>query len=90
MNNLNDEAPSNAAHWHKVATDALAEIDRLKLQVAVADWVKRDAARYRFVRTADKVGISAEAARDPAVYDAAIDAAMQREREREDPMSGIR
>lgn len=44
MNNLNDEAPSNAAHWHKVATDALAEIDRLKLQVAVADWVKRDAA----------------------------------------------
>ena len=41
----------------------------------------RDADRYRFVRTADKVGISAEAARDPVAYDAAIDAAMARQME---------
>jgi len=41
----------------------------------------RDAARYRFVRTADKVAISAEAARDPVAYDAAIDAAIAAEKE---------
>ena len=41
----------------------------------------KDADRYRFVRTADKVGISAEAARDPDAYDAAIDAAMARQME---------
>lgn len=27
--NLNDEAPSNAAHWHKMATEAQAEVRRL-------------------------------------------------------------
>lgn len=36
---------------------------------------KRDAERYRFVRVADRVPISAEAARDPVAYDRAIDAA---------------
>jgi len=35
-----------------------------------------DAERYRFVRTADRVAISPQAARDPVAYDAAIDAAI--------------
>lgn len=34
-----------------------------------------DAERYRFVRTADTLRISSQAARDPVVYDVAIDAA---------------
>ena len=38
---------------------------------------KRDAERYRFVRTADNLQISRQAARDPVAYDAAIDAAIQ-------------
>jgi len=37
----------------------------------------RDAMRYRFVRVADKVPISHEAARDPVAYDEAIDRAME-------------
>ena len=37
----------------------------------------RDAMRYRFVRVADGVRISHEAARDPAAYDEAIDRAMR-------------
>lgn len=39
--------------------------------------VWRDATRYRFVRVADKVPISHEAARDPVAYDEAIDRAMR-------------
>ena len=31
---LNDEAPSNAAHWHKVAMECRAEIDRLHVENA--------------------------------------------------------
>lgn len=31
---LNDEAPSNAAHWHKVAMECRAEIDRLHFENA--------------------------------------------------------
>ena len=31
---LNDEAPSNAAHWHKVATECRAEIDRIHVENA--------------------------------------------------------
>lgn len=37
----------------------------------------RDAMRYRFVRVADEVRISAKAARDPVAYDEAIDRAME-------------
>lgn len=37
----------------------------------------RDAMRYRFVRVADGVRISHEAARDPVAYDEAIDRAME-------------
>lgn len=37
---------------------------------------ERDAARYRFVRQADGVPISHQAARDPVAYDEAIDRAM--------------
>jgi len=44
---------------------------------SILDDVWRDALRYRFVRVADKVPISREAARDPAVYDEAIDRAMR-------------
>ena len=40
------------------------------------DDVMRDAKRYRFLRAAKNIPISTEAARDPIVYDAAIDAAM--------------
>ena len=44
---------------------------------SILDDVWRDAMRYRFVRVADGVRISHEAARDPAVYDEAIDRAMR-------------
>ena len=44
---------------------------------SIPDDVWRDAMRYRFVRVADGVRISHEAARDPAVYDEAIDRAMR-------------
>ena len=40
------------------------------------DDVMRDAKRYRFLRAAKNIPISSKAARDPVVYDAAIDAAM--------------
>ena len=42
----------------------------------IPDDVMRDAKRYRFLRAAKNIPISTEAARDPIVYDAAIDAAM--------------
>ena len=44
---------------------------------SILDDVWRDAMRYRFVRVADEVPISHEAARDPAAYDEAIDRAMR-------------
>lgn len=44
---------------------------------SIPDDVWRDALRYRFVRVADKVPISHEAARDPVAYDEAIDRAMR-------------
>ena len=44
---------------------------------SILDDVWRDAMRYRFVRVADGVRISHEAARDPVVYDEAIDRAMR-------------
>ena len=34
--NLNDEAPSNAAHWHKVAAEAQAENARLRAAIGGA------------------------------------------------------
>ena len=40
------------------------------------DDVMRDAKRYRFLRAAKNIPISSKAARDPVVYDEAIDAAM--------------
>lgn len=43
---------------------------------SILDGVWRDAMRYRFVRVADGVRISHEAARDPVVYDEAIDRAI--------------
>jgi hypothetical protein len=63
--------------------DALrAEVERLTAgdvrYMNEVEALRRDAERYRFVRTADKVPISAEAARDPLAYDAAIDAAMMK------------
>ncbi len=42
--------------------------------------LERDARRYRFLRAVYNIPISTEAARDPVVYDAAIDAAMAKER----------
>jgi hypothetical protein len=43
--------------------------------------LERDAARYRFLRAVDHIPISTEAARNPEVYDAAIDAAMGKARD---------
>lgn len=43
---------------------------------SVPDEVMRDALRYRFLRSARNIPISTKAARDPVVYDEAIDAAM--------------
>lgn len=42
----------------------------------IPDDVMRDAKRYRFLRAAKNIPISTEAARDPVVYDEAIDRAM--------------
>ena len=53
-------------------------IPNLRRELEVAE---RDAARYRFVRTADRIRISTKAARDPVAYDEAIDAAMNKESE---------
>jgi hypothetical protein len=41
--------------------------------------LRRDAERYRFLRSVYNIPISTEAARDPVVYDAAIDAAMAKD-----------
>ena len=49
-----------------------ADVEKLE---ADAEALRVDAERYRFVRTADGIRISTKAARDPVVYDAAIDAA---------------
>jgi hypothetical protein len=74
--------------WDKANADQLsyeAALKRFAALVSAAeraapsilDDVWRDAMRYRFVRVADKVPISREAARDPAAYDEAIDRAMR-------------
>lgn len=70
-----NEANSNAA-FIAAANPAtiLSLLDRLEA-------AERDAARYRFVRTADGIRISTKAARDPVAYDEAIDAAMHKESE---------
>jgi hypothetical protein len=49
-----------------------AELREERRQAAL----ERDAARYRFLRAVYHIPISTEAARNPEVYDAAIDAAM--------------
>jgi len=49
--------------------------------IAQRDELQKDADRYRFVRSADRVAISTEAARDPIAYDAAIDAAIAKAQE---------
>ena len=41
--------------------------------------LRKDAERYRWLRTADGVPITNEEARDPEKYDAAIDAALAKE-----------
>ena len=43
---------------------------------SIPEGVMRDAKRYRFLRAAKSIPISSKAARDPVVYDEAIDAAM--------------
>jgi hypothetical protein len=43
---------------------------------SVPDDIMRDAMRYRFLRAARSIPISTQAARDPVVYDEAIDRAM--------------
>ena len=45
--------------------------------LAELDEARRDAERYRFLRAVYNIPISTQAARDPVVYDAAIDAAMK-------------
>ncbi len=86
---LNDEAPSNAAHWHKVATEAQAEIDRLRLLEKVDDWVKADAARFRWLQEHTvAAGLGRFMQQHSTQFLAqAVDAAVKAEREREDLMS---
>lgn len=74
--------------WDKANADQLSYEAALKrfaalvsaaerAESSIPDDVWRDATRYRFVRVADGVRISHEAARDPAAYDEAIDRAMR-------------
>ena len=74
--------------WDKANADQLsyeAALKRFAALVSAAERavpsipndVWRDAMRYRFVRVADGVRISHEAARDPVAYDEAIDRAME-------------
>jgi hypothetical protein len=74
--------------WDKANADQLSYEAALKrfaalvsaaerAESSIPDDVWRDAMRYRFVRVADGVRISHEAARDPAAYDEAIDRAMR-------------
>ena len=84
---LDKMSPSEAARWWsenqggRAPAGAVAalglcliELERLRAEVEA---LRKDAVRYRFVRTADTLPISKEAARDPVVYDAAIDASMK-------------
>jgi len=64
--------PVTNANRRYIAAANPARIARL---IAALEAARVDAERYRFVRTADKVRISSDAARDPVVYDAAIDSA---------------
>jgi hypothetical protein len=57
----------------EMATFAADELCRLS---AENDALWADAERYRWLRTAEGVPISHQAARDPVLYDAAIDAAI--------------
>ena len=72
--------------------DAIEEIERMRASERSAwnaavtrdeqiERLKVDAERYRWLRTADSVPISPQAARDPVAYDAAIDAAMAKQKE---------
>ena len=49
---------------------------RERAATSIPDDLVRDAVRYRFLRAAKNIPISSKAARDPVVYDEAIDAAM--------------
>ena len=77
-----DEGRNNweAIVWESIsfAEEAIALCDEPDVHPApsIPDDVMRDAKRYRFLRAAKNIPISTEAARDPVVYDAAIDAAM--------------
>ena len=66
---LSDESVRRIA---AVTQHYLDEIISLRAEVEA---LRLDAERYRFVRTADGIRISTKAARDPVVYDAAVDAA---------------
>ena len=61
-------------------SDAIAAVEdnfaQTQAEPSVPDDIMRDAMRYRFLRTARTIPISHQAARDPVVYDGAIDAAM--------------
>lgn len=78
-----DLCPVCGNDWHaedcefgkEVARRLKAERDAHRLAFE-NEQLRRDAMRYRFVRTADRVPISSEAARDPVAYDAAIDREM--------------
>lgn len=71
--------------WGKVAVGSMAAYSiplytlpgaQTQPAPSIPDDVMRDAKRYRFLRAAKNIPISTEAARDPIVYDAAIDDAM--------------
>jgi hypothetical protein len=51
------------------------EYEKLRAEAEI-ERLRADAERYRWLRSADGVPISPQAARDPVAYDAAIDAAI--------------
>lgn len=68
--------PKDEALWQTIANGMITPAHIAQSAPSVPEDVLRDAKRYRFLRAAKNIPISTEAARDPIVYDAAIDAAM--------------
>lgn len=77
--NALDDAISQALHLIRIF-DATAAVEdnfaQTQAEPGVPDDIMRNAMRYRFLRAARTIPISHQAARDPVVYDGAIDAAM--------------
>jgi hypothetical protein len=77
-----EKAQREAMEWRQnfdaLQTALVGKTGASGIQVAHA--LRKDAERYRFLRAVDHIPISPQAARDPVAYDAAIDAAMAKEK----------